>query len=388
MGGAVVGVTRPIRVAVVSPEPTPYRSPLFDRVAERSEIDLTVIYAARTVARRDWEVEPRHRAVFLAGIRVPGVRRLLRHDYPITPGVVRALSRAQPQVVVVSGWSTFASQAAYAWCRLRRVPYVLLVSSHDAGARAGWRRAVRRLVVPRIVRGASGWLALGSLSRASLVANGARADGIRVFANTIDVDAWIARADELRHRRAELRAAHGLEEDDVGVLSVARLAPEKGIETLIRAVAAASDRRLRLLVAGSGPERDRFERLAHDLGVRLALLGELSHDRLPETYVAADVFALLSSWEPWGVVVNEAAACGLPLLLSDQVGAAPDLLHNGDNGALVATGDVDAAAGALDRLSDSASRVAAGARSRELVQAWGYEPSVDAFVEAVRAAAR
>jgi glycosyltransferase involved in cell wall biosynthesis len=102
-------------------------------------------------------------------------------------------------------------------------------------------------------------------------------------------------------------------------------------------------------------------------------------------YVAADIFALLSSREPWGVVVNEAASCGLPLVLSDQVGAAHDLLRNGENGTLVATGDVAAAAAAIRGLAtDPALRLAQGARSRELMRDWGYEPSVESFVAAVR----
>ena len=62
----------PIRVAAVFPEPTPYRAPLLDRVAALPEIDLTVVYAAGTVAGRTWRVEPKHRAVFLRGLRVPG----------------------------------------------------------------------------------------------------------------------------------------------------------------------------------------------------------------------------------------------------------------------------------------------------------------------------
>jgi glycosyltransferase involved in cell wall biosynthesis len=87
-------------------------------------------------------------------------------------------------------------------------------------------------------------------------------------------------------------------------------------------------------------------------------------------------------------VVNEAAASGLPLVLSDQVGAAADLLRDGENGALVAARDVAAAAAALGQLArDDELRRRAGARSRELAGGWGYEPSVDAFVDAVREAA-
>jgi glycosyltransferase involved in cell wall biosynthesis len=107
-----------------------------------------------------------------------------------------------------------------------------------------------------------------------------------------------------------------------------------------------------------------------------------------EVYASADVFCLLSLREPWGVVVNEAAACGLPLVLSDRVGAAADLLRDGENGRLVPAGDVSATAAALRHFASSTSaRSAAGARSRELMRDWGYAPGVERFVEAVREAA-
>ncbi len=81
-----------MRVTVVSPEPTPYRAPLLDRIAALPDVDLTVIYAARTVASRQWSVTPDHDAVFLSGSgSCPGRVRVLRHDYPITPGILGAL---------------------------------------------------------------------------------------------------------------------------------------------------------------------------------------------------------------------------------------------------------------------------------------------------------
>jgi glycosyltransferase involved in cell wall biosynthesis len=116
--------------------------------------------------------------------------------------------------------------------------------------------------------------------------------------------------------------------------------------------------------------------------------GGLGEQELAQRYVDADIFALLSWHEPWGVVVNEAAASGLPLVLSDRVGAARDLLRHGENGFLVAGGDVAAASAALRQLADDAElRQTMGARSRELVRGWSYERSVESFVSAVHEAA-
>ena len=263
----------PIRVTVVSPEPTPYRSPLFDLVAARPELELTVIYAAHTVAGRTWSVEPQHRSTFLRGLALPGLGRVLHHDYPVTPGIVRALRESRPDVVVVSGWSTFASQAAIVWCRRRGVPYLPLVESHDLGPRKGWRRAVKGAVVPPVLRRSAGALALGTASRDSLVERGVQRERVHIFANTIDVPRWEERQSELAQRRPELRAELGAAVDDVLLLSVARLGPEKGLDILVRGVAAAGDPKLLLVIAGEGPQRREIEALAQELGVRLRLTG-------------------------------------------------------------------------------------------------------------------
>ena len=305
----------------------------------------------------------------------------------MTPGVVGALTEARPDVVVVSGWSTFAAQAAITWCGLKDVPYLLVVESHDEGPRAGWRRTVKGTVVPPIVSRAAGLLVTGTLARDSMIARGARPERVRVFANTVDVEGFGEQVDRLAGTRPELRRALGADAEDVVVLSVARLAPEKGLDALARAVAAAEDARLLLVVAGEGAERHALRMLADELGVRLVLTGDVDWERIVELYAAADVFALLSEREPWAVVVNEAAACGLPLVLSDRVGAAHDLLRDGENGRLVGSGDAGVAASGLRELaSDPERRRAWGARSRELAGDWGYGPSVDGFVEAVREA--
>jgi glycosyltransferase involved in cell wall biosynthesis len=216
-----------------------------------------------------------------------------------------------------------------------------------------------------------------------MLALGAQPDRIRVFANTIDVVRYGDSAAKLRARRDQLREGFGLSPDDVVAVTVARLAPEKGIDTLLRAAAQAG---VAVLVVGDGPERANLVRLASERGVTAAFRS-LPWEQVVEAYAAADVFALLSRREPWGVVVNEAAACGLPLVLSDRVGAARDLLQDGENGVLVPADDEEAAAAALGRLAaDPDLRRSMGVRSREVARGFGYGPSVENLLAAVREA--
>ncbi len=374
-----------MRITLVVPEPTPFRTLMLDRAALRPELDLTVVYSGATIARRTWTIEPSHRAVYLEGWRIPGLYRALRHEYPVSLGIVRALAASRPDVVVVSGWSTFASQAAAIWCRRRRVPYLLLVESNERDARPGWRRAVKGAVVPWIVRGAAEVLVVGTLSREAMEARGVEPGRITLFANTVDVEGFAGRAEALAPHRDAMRAEIGLGSDDVAVLSVARLAPEKGIDTLVEAVAAAGDPRLVLVLAGTGREEARLVARADRLGIRLLRVRDVPWERIVERFVLGDVFALLSTNETWGVVVNEAAACGLPLLLSDRVGAAHDLLEEGRNGMLVPAGDAAAAGEALRQLAaDPGRRRAMGVASRELMREWGYEPSIANLVRVAR----
>jgi glycosyltransferase involved in cell wall biosynthesis len=374
------------RVVFVLQEPTPYRTPHLQAFAGRDDLDVTIVYAAKTVQRRDWSVpEASERIVYLDGPSLPATR-VLQHDYALTPQVWPLLTRLRPDVVVVGGWSLMATQLAIAWARTHRVPYVLMSDNHLLEPRPAWVRAVKSAVLRFVVPQASGWLVPGSLGRDHVVHYGARPDQVVRFPLTIDVDDTARRTDAVRERRAELRERLSVPDGAVAVLHVGRLVPQKAVDVLIRAVAQARDTApaLHLVVVGSGPEEASLRALAGGLELPATFTGFLSEDDLLEAYVAADVFALLSHRETWGVAVTEAATCALPLVLSRNVGAAADLLEPGVNGILVEAGDVEAAADAFAALAaDPGLRARYGARSRELVRPWGYDESVEALANLV-----
>ena len=372
---------RPIRVAWVGGEPTPSRVPHLQALAARAEIDLTVVYSTRTYQQRTWSVQ-HPEAQMLRGWSLP-TTRVLHHDYPITPGIWRFLQRGGFDLVVIAGWAVFAAQAAILWCRFHRVPYVLNAENHFREPRPAWVRRLKGLVLPHLIPQAAGMLVSGTLAREHALYYGARPDRVIVFPNTPDIPQFAVRADDLRPGRDATRAELGIDAADVVVLQVGRLIPVKGLDVLVSAVGLAqreSPVRIRLLLAGEGPERGNLEVLAARAGVSLTLAGEVEGDELIALYVAADIFTLLSRRETWGIVVNEAMASGLPLVLSSAVGAAGDLLHEGDNGFLVEAGNAPAAAAALSALAgDPSRRDAFGRGSRALVADWGFAKSLDDF---------
>jgi glycosyltransferase involved in cell wall biosynthesis len=373
-----------IRVAYVAGEPMPTRVPHLDVIAGHPDVELTAIYAAASIQRPESTATARHRMIVLRGPRVPATP-LLHHDVPLTPQIWPLLSRERFDVLVIGGWALPATQLAMVWAWTHRVPYLILSESHGREPRPRWIRAVRRAVIPRLVRRAAGFLPTGTLAARHIESFGAPPAEVTTFPITVDVDAVGARVDELRARRDAIRAELGIPAEAVVVATAGRLIAFKAVDELIAAVARTD---AYLLVVGTGPLEDQLRGQAAAARVPATFTGWRTGDALLETYAAGDVFALFSRRETWGAVVVEAAAAGLPLVLSDRVGAAEDLLAPGENGYLVPSGDVAEQADALARLvGDAALRERLGRRSREIARPFGYAPTADAFVEAVRRAA-
>jgi len=180
------------------------------------------------------------------------------------------------------------------------------------------------------------------------------------------------------------RAAAGSRGKGFKIISVGRLVPDKNFGTLIRAVPADAE----LEIVGTGFLEDELKQLAAGQAARVSFRGHVAPDELPSLYAAADVYALVSTYEPFGVAVREAAAAGLPIVCSRTAGAAGDVAIEGRNALLVDSDNVDEVTVALARLAaDPGLRARMGAESRAIDRETdGIE--IDAFVQAMTAAAR
>jgi glycosyltransferase involved in cell wall biosynthesis len=160
-------------------------------------------------------------------------------------------------------------------------------------------------------------------------------------------------------------------------VAVGRLAPEKGLDTLVRATHGLD---VDVVLVGTGPEEARLRALA---GPNVTFLGQVPRDALPDVYGDADIAVMPSRWDPWGMILNEAALAGLPLVSTTAAGAALELIEDGANGFRVPPDDPAALREAIGRLAaDADFRRRAGMRSREIVARF----TPDAWAEAVATA--
>jgi glycosyltransferase involved in cell wall biosynthesis len=191
----------------------------------------------------------------------------------------------------------------------------------------------------------------------------------------------------MRSRKNEFRTAWGIPPDARVFLFCGKFIQKKHPLTLLRAAAVARSQgaRLHLLLVGDGELRPECERFARSHELPATFAGFLNQSRLPEAYVAADCLVLPSDdGETWGLVVNEAMACGLPALVSDRVGCAPDLIVPGESGQIFPFGDEHALARALVELSsDRAILEQMGRSARKHVSQYSLEALTEGTLQAL-----
>ena len=368
-----------LRIAVIVNMVAPYTAPLFARLAERDECELLVVSETPMERDRHWGPQGdlpfahallRSWTVDLAWLAVGSGFKTRFDTYLYVPRRPLApLRRFSPDVVVAAGggiWSSPANIAALAARRRRGWAFVPWWGSFTREHPT----LPRRLAAPWVrvfMRSADAWLAYGSRQARDVAALGA--DPARTVIAPITAVAPQRPTERPRHDTAA----------PTRYLFVGRFIERKGVDVLLEAF-----RRLdagELWIAGNGPLDEAVQAAAAG-NPRVRLLGHVAGDALADAYAGADVLVVPSLYEPWGLVVHEALAYGLAVIVTDQVGAGDDLIDPGINGYVVPAGSTQALAEAMGAVAswteDQWGRVAT--RSIELLASCSIDRAVEGFL--------
>jgi glycosyltransferase involved in cell wall biosynthesis len=247
-------------------------------------------------------------------------------------------------------------------------------------------------LIHRQIRDAAALLYIGTQNRKYYELFGAKSEQLFFAPWEIDYSQLEQYYSTASQKRTALRNTKGWNEKTCIIITASRLVSVKGYNYLVPAIAKAktSGCQARLVIAGEGSYRPVIESHARQTNAPIEFLGNLNRQQLVEAMVAADIFVLASTREPWGLVVNEAALCGLPIIVSNAVGAGTDLVHHGKNGLIYEWNNTNALADAIRSLAGNGKmRIEMGQHSRQLIDEWrtkypalqGYRTALNATLE-------
>jgi glycosyltransferase involved in cell wall biosynthesis len=370
-----------VRLGVLASHPIQTQTPLYRELAKREWVDLEVLFLSRMglegYVDRDFGAEVKWDVPLLDGYQ---------SEFVTAGGLAGELRRKRYDVLLVNGWAKAGYLTALLTAGWWGTRTMVRGDANGLADPGGWKGKVKRAVLGRLFGGCAAVVCIGTLNRAFYRRMGVPEGKLHLAPYSVD-NGFFAGAAGRIDRRA-VRKEWGFGEGETVFLFSGKLIGLKRPLDLVRALARMGGTG-RLLVAGSGELEGEMRAEAERLGVggRMVLAGFQNQTEICRCYAAADALVLPSESEQWGLVVNEAMCFGLPVVATTAVGAAVDLVVEGENGYTYRPGDVEALTERMERLAgDGELRRRMGERSRELIGEWGIEAGVRGVEAAVRGA--
>jgi glycosyltransferase involved in cell wall biosynthesis len=388
------------RVAFVNTHPIQYFAPLYSYLTKHSDIEVTALYLS------DFSLRGGHdggfgRAVkwdldLLAGYKsefmgkAASRRRMNGFFSMVAPELWPAIRGGKFDAVVIHGHNLAAHHVALLAAKASRTPVFARAETHLRLKRSSWRESVRRPVLAAWYKNFDGFLAIGTANARYYQRMGVPAHSIFSMPYSVDNQRFTALAQGFGGDRMAVRTRLGIASDAPVVLYAAKFDRRKRPDDLISAChALQSDGiALNLVMVGSGSMERELRAMVENIGMaNVSFPGFVNQTELPSVYAACDLFVLPSENEPWGLAVNEAMCAGLPIVVSEEVGCAEDLVTTGVNGATFAVGHVAGLAAALRPIvADPDLRARYGEASLNRIRRWGYRECAIGLRNAIEAA--
>jgi len=376
---------RKYRVILVSDIIAPYRLPLFEKLSQSPLIDLQVYFLSESTKERRWKtgltckfnykVFPRIEFSF----RVPDL-----FTYLVNPTLPLRLIRENYDVVITDGWFNFACQAAFFVSKMMGKSYIIW--SRSTMYEQSLLRWTSLPLVNLMVRHSDACITPGKRAKEYLVYLGADEKKIFTATNTVDVDHFRRVSRLSTEDKREIKQSLGIKTRRV-ILYVGRLIEKKGVGYLIEAYSLLRREYddVSLLILGYGYKRGELKKLCQSQNIPdVCFANHVETDEMPKFYGIADLFVLPSRRDIWGLVLNEAMACGLPVITTKKVGASVDLVRQGVNGWVVPEENPAALYGAIRRIVTSSSlRQKMGQESSRIIRRFSIDNAANGFLSAI-----
>src|SRR5580704_2348380 len=324
------------RIAFVVSHPIQYLVPLYQKLAGRDDVAVKVFFSwhagqhavddrgfGRPIA---WDIPLTDGYDFETVTNVASDRGTHTFLGLRNPMLLDRVMAWQPDVVHINGWAWLSHLQLLRALNKRGVTTLFFGDSHLLdGKTNGPRWWIKSAVLRRVYSWPTACLYAGSANRAYFGAFGVPPQRLYPCPHAIDVGRFAEPAAQREEQAARWRSELGIAADRKVLLYAGKFEPKKRPTELMRAFARLPDPSLMLLMVGAGELQGEIDAIAAADPARFRILPFQNQSRMPVVYRLGDVFVLPSAFgESWGLAVNEALACGRPVIVSDRVGCAPD----------------------------------------------------------------
>ena len=371
------------RVAILTEIISPYRIPVFNALAKHEGIHLKVIFLSET------DPTLRHWRVYKDEIRfsyevLPSWRfRAGGSHFLLNARLAACLKKFSPEAIVCGGYNYVASWQALMWARRRRVRFILWSESNARDARS--QRQPVEFLKAHFRKRCDGFVVPGKSAFEYLRLLGSPAESIFTAPNAVDNTFFATQAEKVKRNPAAYRERFGRPRRFI--LFVGRLLPEKGIFDLLEAYAKLESglrSEVGLVFAGDGVSREELAQQAKRISPGIICFpGFAQREDLAGLYALAEALVLPTHSDTWGLVVNEAMACGLPIVVSSVAGCSADLVEDGWNGYIVPPRDSEKLSVAINSLVRQPElKQKMSVRSLERIRSYSPEACADGLAAA------
>ena len=359
-----------IKIAIITNIPTPYRKKQWEYYSKCKQLDITVFYCANIEKGRHWEISSCEgiKEIFLKGLTYKSIH--------FNPGVLKVIFQ-DFDIFFVGGYGYPSLIMAIIALKILQKPWVIMIDGISPLKLYKWNHITDNFK-KYVIKGANAYFANGIVGRKYLEKYGILSGKIFNQYMTVDVDDFINKGKDAVGIKKRIREEHDIKDNATVIMYAGRLVYNKGVQDLIGAIKILENGGYNIVafIVGEGDFKEELKRQSLELNSSIIFTEHVDPEQIYKYYYASDIFVLPTYNDPWGLVINEAMACGLPIIVSDAAGSSLDLIKN--NGIIFKCHDINQLSVAIEKFLDKNCKKFEN-DSKNIISKWTFRESLDSL---------
>lgn len=386
------------KLAILTSHPIQYQAPLFQKLAQCPEIDLTVYFC--------WDFGVKKESFD------PEFGKKIKWDIPLLEGYkYEFLKNYSPKpsscfwgqinpkiiikkydAIIIFGWNSFTNWLTFLTAFAMKIPVFLRGENplNQEFLKPKWKIKIKKMVLGWLFKQISVFLYIGEENKKFYKFYGVYDEKLFFAPYAVDNERYLTASKKFGIKNYKLRKESKISKNDAVILFVGKLIEKKRPKDLLRAyenLLVCKKYSICLFFVGDGVLRPKLEKYAEEHNLKnVHFVGFKNQTELLKYYALADILVLPSGvGETWGLVVNEAMCFSLPIIVSDMVGCGADLVKEGENGHIFPLGNIKKLTHYLeDLVENNFKRISFGETSLEIIKNYNYKKNVKVILEELK----